>query len=150
MTPGYCEPITDLYESEGWTDVMPAGLVEQATWESEQYSIPVGVHRGNGFWYNKQVMADNGIEVGDTMSVDEFFAAADTLKAAGDPALASGDEGHLPGSADLREHRSSVPSDRIPTTALFRGELPGMTRASRRPPRPMPRCWSTSTRTSRR
>jgi len=88
VVPGYCEPITDIYSAEGWADVMPEGLVEQATWESEQYSIPVGVHRGNGFWYNKQVMADNGIEVGDTMTADEFFAAADTLKAAGIPALA--------------------------------------------------------------
>src|ERR671912_1793222 len=60
VVPGYCEPITDLYTAEGWADVMPEGLIEQATWESEQYSIPVGVHRGNGFWYNKQVMADNG------------------------------------------------------------------------------------------
>ncbi len=82
---------------------MPAGLVEQATWESEQYSIPVGVHRGNGFWYNKQVMDDNGIEVGDTMSVDEFFAAADTLKAAGIPALALAIRS-VPGRADVREH----------------------------------------------
>ena len=88
VIPGYCEPITDLYTSEGWADVIPAGLVGQATWESQQYSIPVGVHRGNGFWYNKQVMADNGIKVGDTMSVDEFFAAADILKGAGIPALA--------------------------------------------------------------
>ena len=88
VVPGYCEPITDLYQSEGWPDVIPAGLVDQSTWESEQYSVPVNVHRGNGFWYNKKVLADNGIEVGDTMSVDQFFAALDTLKAAGVPALA--------------------------------------------------------------
>jgi glucose/mannose transport system substrate-binding protein len=88
VVPGSCEPITDIYTSEGWTDAIPAGLIAQATWQSDQYSIPVGVHRGNGFWYNKSVMDDNGIEVGDTMSVDEFLAAADTLKAAGIPALA--------------------------------------------------------------
>ena len=44
VVPGYSEPITELYESEGWSEVMPAGLVEQATWESEQYSVPVNVH----------------------------------------------------------------------------------------------------------
>jgi len=88
VVPGHCEPITDIYESEGWTDVIPQGLIDQATWQSDQYSIPVGVHRGNGFWYNKSLMDDNGIEVGDTMSVDEFLAAADKLKAAGIPALA--------------------------------------------------------------
>jgi glucose/mannose transport system substrate-binding protein len=67
---------------------MPQTLVEQASQDSEQYSIPVGVHRGNGFFYNKQLLADNGIEVGDTMTVEQFVAAADTLKAAGVPALA--------------------------------------------------------------
>lgn len=80
---GYTEPITDLYASEGWTDAMPAALVEQASFEGEQYSVPVGVHRGNGFFYNKQVLADNGIEVGDTMTIEQFVEAADKLKAAG-------------------------------------------------------------------
>ncbi|MFN8592471.1 MAG: ABC transporter substrate-binding protein [Thermomicrobiales bacterium] len=87
VVPGYCQPITDIYTAEGWGDAIPQGLIDQATWESNQYSIPVGVHRGNGFWYNKQVLADNGVEVGDTMSVEEFIAAADKLKAAGMPAL---------------------------------------------------------------
>ncbi|MCA9862065.1 MAG: extracellular solute-binding protein [Thermomicrobiales bacterium] len=87
VVPGYTEPITDIYQSEGWADVIPAGLVDQATWESEQYSIPVGVHRGNGFWYNKEVMEANGIEVGDTLSFDQFFEAAEKLKAAGIPGI---------------------------------------------------------------
>ena len=100
----------------------PAGLVEQATWESEQYSIPVGVHRGNGFWYNKRVMDDNGIEVGDTMSVDEFFAAADTLKAAGIPALALGNsEGHFPGAQTFENTLLGVVGPET-YNALFRGE----------------------------
>ena len=106
VVPGYCEPITDLYDSEGWADVMPAGLVEQATWESEQYSVPVNVHRGNRLWYNKQVMADNGIEVGDTMSVDEFFAAADTLQGSGRHRAGVQQPGRVPGQPDVREHAS--------------------------------------------
>lgn len=88
VVPGYCMPISDLYKSEGWVDAMPADLVAQASHEGEQYSVPVGVHRGNGFFFNKKVMSDNGIEVGETMTVDQFFAAADKLKAAGIPALA--------------------------------------------------------------
>ncbi|MCD6029137.1 MAG: putative transporter substrate binding protein [Thermomicrobiales bacterium] len=121
VVPGYCEPITDLYAAEGWADVMPEGLVEQATWEGEQYSIPVGVHRGNGFWYNRQVMADNGIEVGDTMSMDEFFAAADTLQAAGIPALALAMKDTFPGAQTFENTLLGVVG---PDTynALFRGE----------------------------
>ena len=38
------------------------------------------------------MLADNGIEVGDTLSWDQFKAAADTLKAAGVPALGLGDK----------------------------------------------------------
>ncbi|MGI9254490.1 MAG: ABC transporter substrate-binding protein, partial [Thermomicrobiales bacterium] len=80
---GYCEPITDLYESEGWLNAIPQGLIDQASHEGDQYSIPVGVHRGNGFFYNKQVLADAGVEIGETLSPDEFFAAAEKIKAAG-------------------------------------------------------------------
>jgi glucose/mannose transport system substrate-binding protein len=121
VVPGYCEPITDIYTAEGWADVMPEGLVEQATWESEQYSIPVGVHRGNGFWYNRQVMADNGIEIGDTMTADEFFAAADTLQTAGIPALALAMKDTFAGAQTFENTLlGTVGPDTY--NALFRGE----------------------------
>jgi glucose/mannose transport system substrate-binding protein len=123
VVPGSCEPITDIYESEGWNDVIPADLVEQATWESEQYSIPVGVHRGNGFFYNKSIMDENGIEVSDTMSVDEFFAAADTLKAAGIPALAFGNSEGFPGAQTFENTLLGVAGPET-YNALFRGETP--------------------------
>lgn len=121
VVPGYCEPISDLYDSEGWSDVIPEGLVNQSTWEGEQYSIAVGVHRGNGFWYNKQVMADNGVEVGDTMTVDEFFAAADKLKAAGIPALALANKEGFEGAQTFENTLLGVAG---PETydALFKGE----------------------------
>jgi glucose/mannose transport system substrate-binding protein len=122
VVPGSCEPITDIYESEGWTDVIPADLVEQATWESEQYSIPVGVHRGNGFFYNKSIMDENGIEVGDTMSVDEFFTAADTLKAAGIPALALGNSEGFPGAQTFESTLLGVVGPET-YNGLFRGEI---------------------------
>jgi len=83
VVPGYCEPITDLYESEGLLEAMPQTLIDQASQDGEQYSVPVGVHRGNGFWYNRQVMEENGITVGETMSIEQFLAAAETLQAAG-------------------------------------------------------------------
>ena len=121
VIPGYTEPISDLYVSEGWLDVIPEGLVQQTMWEDEQYSIPVGVHRGNGFWYNRQVMADNGVEVGDTMSVDEFFAAADTLQAAGIPALALAMKDTFPGAQLFENTLLGVVGPEM-YDALFRGE----------------------------
>ncbi len=121
VVPGYCEPISDLYTSEGWADVMPEGLVEQATWEGEQYSIPVGVHRGNGFWYNRELMADNGIEVGDTMTIDEFLAAAETLQGAGIPALALAMKDTFAGAQTFENTLLGVVGPES-YNALFRGE----------------------------
>ena len=89
---GYTDPVTSLYTSQGWTSVVPKGLVDQVTQDGEQYAVPVGVHRGNDLWYNKQVLQEAGITVGETMSVDDFFKAADTLKAKGVPALGLGDK----------------------------------------------------------
>ena len=83
VVPGYCEPVTDIYQSEGLLQAIPQTLIDQASQEGEQYSVPVGVHRGNGFWYNRQVLEQNGITVGETMTVDDFLAAAETLQGAG-------------------------------------------------------------------
>jgi len=88
----FCEPVTALYTSEGLTVAIPQALIDQVTVDGEQYAIPVGVHRGNTFWYNKDVMATAGVEVGETLSVEEFLAAAEKIKAAGMPALALGDK----------------------------------------------------------
>jgi glucose/mannose transport system substrate-binding protein len=122
VVPGYSEPITELYESEGWSDVMPAGLVEQATWESEQYSVPVNVHRGNTLWYNRQILEDNGIEVADTMSVEEFIAACDTLQAAGVTPLAFSNQEGFQGSQMFESTLLGV-AGADTYNGLFRGEL---------------------------
>jgi glucose/mannose transport system substrate-binding protein len=61
--------------------------------DGDVYQVTVGVHRGNGLWYNKKLLEENGITVGDTMSVDEFFEMADKLQAAGVTPLCVGDSG---------------------------------------------------------
>src|SRR6266542_2022464 len=93
VEPGYVDPITDLYTSEGWDKVMPKGLIDQMTKDGQIYGVLAGVHRGNGLWYNKALLDKAGVKVGPTMSVDEFFAAADKLKAAGVTPLCVGDQG---------------------------------------------------------
>jgi len=90
VEPGYTEPVTDLYAEHGWNDAFPQGVLDQVTIDGEQYLVPVGVHRGNDMFYNKQLLADNGIEVRDDWTMDDYFAAADTLQVAGVPALALG------------------------------------------------------------
>jgi glucose/mannose transport system substrate-binding protein len=99
----YCEPITDLYQSEGWDKVIPKALVEMVSKNGKTYSVLTGVHRGNVLWYNKKLLDQNGIKVGDKMTFDEFFAACDKLKAAGISALGLGDSG-IWASAQLFEN----------------------------------------------
>jgi glucose/mannose transport system substrate-binding protein len=89
----YCEPITDLYQSEGWDKVVPKTLVDLLSKDGKTYAVLVGVHHGNVLWYNKKVLEKNGIKVGDKLSFDEFFDAAKKLKAAGVTPLAVGDSG---------------------------------------------------------
>ena len=104
VEPGYCEPVTDLYKTDGWDTAFPKELVVNLmTKDRKIYSVLAGVHRGNVLWYNKKLLEQNGIKVGDQMTFDQFFAACDKLKAAGVPALGVGDSG-IWASAQLFEN----------------------------------------------
>jgi glucose/mannose transport system substrate-binding protein len=103
VDPNYCEPVTDLYQSEGWDKVIPKSLVNMVTKDGNAYAVLTGVHHGNVLWYNKKLLDQNGITIGDKMTFDEFFAACDKLKAAGIPALGVGDSG-IWASAQLFEN----------------------------------------------
>jgi ABC-type xylose transport system substrate-binding protein/ABC-type glycerol-3-phosphate transport system substrate-binding protein len=84
------EPLNDLYEAEGWLDVMPETLIPLISDDGNIYSVPVNIHRANVLWYNPAILEDNGVAVPTTM--DEWFAAMDTLQAAGVTALALGEQ----------------------------------------------------------
>ncbi|MBL8134453.1 MAG: carbohydrate ABC transporter substrate-binding protein [Anaerolineae bacterium] len=93
VEPGYVAPVNDIYESEGWNDVVPEQLREMMSRDGNIYLVLAGVHRGNGFWYNKKVLDEQGITLGEALSVDEFFAIADQLQAADITPLCVGDSG---------------------------------------------------------
>lgn len=75
------EPLNFLYEEEGWLEVMPETLIPLMSQDGNIYSVPVNIHRANVLWYNPSVLEENGVEVPTTL--DEWFAAMDTLKEAG-------------------------------------------------------------------
>ena len=83
------DPVDDLYKSEGWDKVFPKSLIDIATNGGKIWAVPVNIHRSNVLWFNKKLLADNGITAPNTF--DEFFAAADKLKAKGINALAVGE-----------------------------------------------------------
>src|SRR6201987_6023152 len=43
----YCEPVTDIYQSEGWDKVVPKDLIDLVTQDGKKYAVLVNVHRGN-------------------------------------------------------------------------------------------------------
>lgn len=75
------QPLNDLYEKNGWLDVMPATLIPLISEGDQIYSVPVNIHRANVLWYNPTVLKDNNIAVPTTL--DEFFTALEALKTAG-------------------------------------------------------------------
>jgi len=87
---GQIEPLNALYEEEGWLDVMPETLIPLISDGGNIYSVPVNIHRANVLWYNPAVLEANNVAVPTTM--DEWFAAMDTLTAAGVTPLALGEQ----------------------------------------------------------
>ena len=91
--PGYCEPITDLYQSDGWDKAFPKALVDMVSKDGKAYAVLTGIHHGNVLWYNKRLLDKNGIKIGNNITFEEFFAICDKLKRAGIPAIGVGDSG---------------------------------------------------------
>jgi glucose/mannose transport system substrate-binding protein len=84
------EPLNDLYEAEGWIDVMPETLIPLISQDGNIYSVPVNIHRANVLWYNPVVLEANGVTVPTT--IDEFITALETLQGAGVTPLALGEQ----------------------------------------------------------
>jgi len=77
----YLQPLDDLYTAEGWEKVFPKDLITLLKYEGHFWGVPVNIHRSNVLWYNKQIFADNNLQA--PANWDQFFAAADALKAKG-------------------------------------------------------------------
>src|SRR5258708_29862780 len=72
---GYCEPVGDIYTSEGWDKVVPKGLIDILSKDGKAYSVLCVVHRGNVLSYNKKLLEKNSIKDSDTITFDELCAA---------------------------------------------------------------------------
>jgi glucose/mannose transport system substrate-binding protein len=90
---GFLQPVTDIYEQEGWLEVIPEDAIKMVRHsDGELYAAWVGIHRGNTLFYNKKLLDKHNIQVGSSLSFDEFFAIAEKLKSANIPALCVGDK----------------------------------------------------------
>jgi len=86
VDPGMMEPITSLYQQEGWNDKFPQGLIDMVSRSGQIYAVPANIHRGNMLWYNKSLLEANSIMP--PVTLEEFFTACEKLKAAGVTPLA--------------------------------------------------------------
>ena len=80
VEPGFVQPVTDLYEDEGWFEVMPEGITDQLTFNGEIYAVPIGVHRGNTLWFNKNLLAEHDITVDSELSFDRSLRSPTSFR----------------------------------------------------------------------
>jgi glucose/mannose transport system substrate-binding protein len=82
ITAGQLEDLSARYEEWGLRQALPAGLIDNLTYEDKIYSVPANIHRANVVWTNKQVLAEVGVTQTPT-TMAEFIEALDALRAGG-------------------------------------------------------------------
>ncbi|KZX65988.1 sugar ABC transporter substrate-binding protein [Vibrio sp. HI00D65] len=85
---GFLTSLDATAKQEKWDDLLPAVVTKVMKWDGEYVAVPVNVHRVNWLWANSEVLQKSGVTVPTTL--DEFFVAADKIKAAGFIPLAHG------------------------------------------------------------
>lgn len=81
--------VDDVYARNKLESVFPPTLLSMLKFKDHYWGVPVNIHRSNVLWYNKALFEKAGITAPPT-TWDEFFAAADKLKAAGIAPVALG------------------------------------------------------------
>ena len=82
--------LDSLYDSEGWLEVMPEGLIDLISQDGHIWSVPVNIHRANVMWYVPATLDAAGVDVPTTW--DEFLDTAATLEDQGITPLAMGEQ----------------------------------------------------------
>src|SRR2546429_3459240 len=86
------EPITSIWNSEGWDSVIPKDLKTIVSKGSDVWPVPVNVHRGNALWIGSSLssVAPNTVD-----NLDDFLSSMSKAKSAGVAApLALGSKGN--------------------------------------------------------
>ena len=76
-------------KAENWDALLPKVVADGMKYKGNYVAVPVNVHRVNWIWANPDVLKKAGV-AGMPKTFDEFFAAADKIKAAGLIAVAHG------------------------------------------------------------
>lgn len=85
---GLLTNLDDVAAANNWDALLPKKVAEIMKYDDHYVAVPVNIHRVNWLWINPEVFAKAGAKVPTTL--DELFAAAEKLKAAGFIPLAHG------------------------------------------------------------
>ncbi len=85
---GVLADLDSLAKTEGWDGLLPGVVSDVMKYNGKYVAVPVNVHRVNWMWVNPEVFSKSGATVPKTW--DEFFIAAEKIKAAGFTAVAHG------------------------------------------------------------
>ena len=81
--------LKDVAKEEKWDTLLDKKVADTVKFEGDYVAVPVNIHRINWLWINPEAFKKAGIDKAPT-TLDEFYAAADKLKAAGIIPLAHG------------------------------------------------------------
>lgn len=86
---GVLGSLDDVAKAENWDAELPSVIADIMKYKASYVAAPVNVHRVNWLWASPDALAKAGVNEM-PKSFDEFFTAADKLKAAGLIAVAHG------------------------------------------------------------
>lgn len=87
---GFLTNLNSVAKPDHWDDIIPKMITDVMKYDNHYVAVPVNVHRVNWLWANSAVFAKAGAKVPTTM--DEFFTAAEKIKAIGLIPLAHGSQ----------------------------------------------------------
>ncbi|WP_375754137.1 ABC transporter substrate-binding protein [Vibrio sp. HN007] len=86
----FLSSVDGVAQKEHWDALLPAFIAETMKYKGKYVAAPANIHRVNLLWANKGIFNELNIEVPKTLN--EFFAAAEVIKAAGYIPLAHGSQ----------------------------------------------------------
>ncbi|ADO44111.1 ABC transporter substrate-binding protein [Ketogulonicigenium vulgare] len=86
---GLANSLQSVADAQNWAGVMAPSVLDSISYNGEIFLAPVGIHGESWMFYSMPVFEANGITAAPT-TWDEFFAAMDTLQAAGITPIAWG------------------------------------------------------------
>lgn len=93
VAPGFAASVKELYDAEGWYELFSPSLIDMISKDGEPYLVVLNLHRSNTLWYNKPVLEEYEISVGNALSIEELFEIAEDLQNTEIAPLCMGDTG---------------------------------------------------------